>query len=94
MISEHLKIANIKCHGCANSIETALTDINGVSSVTVIPDNDEVDVSFRSPEIRNRIVKKLAAMGYPEATEENGLLMQLKSYASCMIGRVTKKVEV
>ena len=27
-------------------------------------------------------------LGYPEATEENGLLLQLKSFASCMTGRV------
>ncbi len=26
-------------------------------------------------------------MGYPEATAENGLLMQAKSYANCMVGK-------
>lgn len=93
MIKEHLKIANLKCDGCANSIETALTKIDGVASVKVDEDDDAVDVSFSSPNIRERIVKKLAFMGYPEATEENGLLMQLKSYASCMVGRVLPKVE-
>jgi len=28
-------------------------------------------------------------LGYPEATEENGLLLQIKSYASCMVGRIS-----
>ncbi|HCD66894.1 MAG TPA: heavy metal transporter, partial [Bacteroidetes bacterium] len=35
------------------------------------------------------IITKLSAMGYPEATAENGLLMKAKSYANCMIGKVS-----
>ena len=36
---------------------------------------------------RKKIISKLHDLGYPEATEENGLLLKLKSFASCMIGR-------
>jgi hypothetical protein len=38
--------------------------------------------------VQEKIIEKLHELGYPEATEENDLLLQLKSYASCMIGRV------
>jgi hypothetical protein len=37
---------------------------------------------------REKITNKLHSLGYPEATEENGLLLQIKSYASCMLGKL------
>ena len=37
---------------------------------------------------RQVIIDRLLQLGYPEATEKNGLLLQLKSYGSCMIGRI------
>jgi hypothetical protein len=38
--------------------------------------------------LRDMLTSRLYKLGYPEATEKNGLLLQLKSYASCMIGRL------
>lgn len=90
MISEEIKVANVKCSGCANSIQTKLMHIPGVSKVEVDIDNDTVNVEYSEDSIREELISKLHAMGYPEATEENGLLLQLKSYASCMIGRMNK----
>ena len=47
-----------------------------------------VSVNFSEPASKLEIVEKLKSLGYPEATEENGLLTQAKSYVSCMIGRM------
>lgn len=87
MITETLNIANIKCSGCAHSISTKLKEIEGLTDAAVHVDEGTVDVTFKTPEVRERIVKKLSSMGYPEATAENGLLMQAKSYANCMVGK-------
>lgn len=89
-MNERLFVANMKCSGCAHSIQTKLGEINGVDSVAVDLENDAIDVAFESNDTRKAIIDKLHDMGYPEATEENGLLLQLKSYANCMIGRITK----
>jgi hypothetical protein len=51
-------------------------------------DTDSVDVTYPESLERSEIIHKLHHLGYPEATEENGLLLQLKSYASCMLGRI------
>jgi hypothetical protein len=37
------------------------------------------------------ITAQLKGIGYIEATEENGLILQLKSYASCMIGKLSSE---
>jgi len=87
MTNERIFIANLKCSGCATTIKKEVEKIEGVKSVLVDKDNDALDVSYENVE-REIIIKKLHSLGYPEATEENGLLLQLKSYASCMIGRI------
>lgn len=90
MINEELKVANIKCSGCAHTIQTKLAEINGVADVFVDVENDAIKLNYDTNEVRSRVIEKLHTLGYPEATEENGLLMQLKSYASCMVGRLNK----
>ncbi len=87
MTNERIFIANLKCSGCATTIKKEVEKIEGVQNVLVDKDNDALDVSYENVE-REVIIKKLHSLGYPEATEENGLLLQLKSYASCMIGRI------
>jgi copper chaperone len=89
-MNERLFVANMKCSGCAHSIKTKLGEINGIDSVAVELENDAIDIGYDSLATRHTIIQKLHDMGYPEATEENGLLLQLKSYANCMVGRMTK----
>ncbi len=84
---EEIKIANLKCNGCATTIKKELLKVKGVNKVKVNIHNDSVTITFKE-EIRSTIVQRLYDLGYPEATEKNGLLLQLKSYSSCMIGKI------
>lgn len=81
-------IANLKCSGCSASITNALIKIKGVKSVNVILDADTVKLETDTQVSRNEVVQTLLKLGYPEATAENGLLLKLKSYTSCMIGKL------
>lgn len=90
MKTETILVANLKCSGCANTITQKVSAIAGVKKVVVDPEQDSVTVDYEDTTPRAEITKKLYDLGYPEATEENGLLLQLKSYASCMIGRINK----
>jgi copper chaperone len=65
-----------------------LLKIDGITSVKVDNENDTVTVTYEDNLEREKITNKLHAIGYPEATEENRLLLQLKSYASCMMGKI------
>jgi copper chaperone len=89
MNQEKIMVANLKCNGCATTIKKELLKIKGVTDVRVDLEDDVVEVSYSNSDVdRGAITKKLHFLGYPEATEKNGLLLQLKSYASCMVGRV------
>ena len=88
MKTETIFIANLKCGGCATTITKELNAIKGVSNVIVNNDTDSVEVTYEEKVDRKEITAKLHHLGYPEATEENGLLLKLKSYASCMVGRL------
>jgi copper chaperone len=87
MKTDQIMIANLKCHGCAATIIKELKQIDGVREVTVDIDSDTVAVGSDGVD-RKAIITKLYSLGYPEATEDNGLLLQLKSYKSCVIGRI------
>ena len=88
MKTEKIIIANLKCGGCATTIKNDLLKLNGVNEVSVDIENDAVNVNYNDDLDRNIIIDKLHSLGYPEATAENGLLLQIKSYASCMVGKI------
>ncbi len=88
MKQETILVANLKCHGCANTIRKNLSLLNGMKLVEVDHENGEVKIEYEDSLNRKTITDNLLKLGYPEATEENGLLTQLKSYASCVIGRI------
>lgn len=87
MTSEKIIIANLKCNGCATTIKNELMKVKGVVAVDVDIENDAVNVSYGKTQ-RQAIIDKLEDLGYPEATAKNGLLLQLKSYTSCMLGKI------
>ena len=88
MKTEEIIVANLKCNGCATTIKNELLKLNGISTVEVFNEKDMIKVSYDDNVERKVIIDKLHSLGYPEATEKNGLLLQLKSYTSCMIGKV------
>jgi copper chaperone CopZ len=90
MKTENILVANLKCSGCANTITNKVGELKGIHSVVVDPEKDMVTVNYEESLSRDIITAKLLSLGYPEATAENGLLTHLKSYASCMIGRMAK----
>ncbi len=89
MQKEVIKVANLKCSGCANTILQNLKEMEGIAEVRVQVEQDEVEVSYTETATDlQKIKSRLQSLGYPEATEANGLLTQLKSFKSCMLGRL------
>ena len=75
MISETLNIANIKCSGCAESIRSKISAIEGVIGIEVHEDESQIHLEYTAPAVREQVVNQLYKLGYPEATKENGLLL-------------------
>lgn len=89
-----IKIDNLKCGGCATSIEMGLLAINGILKAHVIKETDEVDVTYEDGTNPAIITDKLKQLGYPEAGTTEGfekLTTNVRSYVSCAIGKLNKK---
>ena len=86
MQTENITIANLSCGGCVNTITKKLTAITGVEKVEVDLETNNVTVNHNETVNRERLTQMLLSIGYPEATEKNGLLTQLKSVTSCLTG--------
>lgn len=85
-----LKIDNLKCGGCANSIKNNLLELEQVSKVKVDEENGVVEVSLTAPLDQEVLERRLSKLGYPPAGTSN-ILQKGKSYVSCAIGRVTSE---
>lgn len=90
MIATSIKIQNLKCHGCANTIITQLGKLDGVSLVTVSNETDEVHVEYASESVLSSVLKKLSDLGYPADGESNSIPKKAKSFVSCAVGRLSK----
>ena len=87
---ETIKVENLKCGGCAATIKKRLFEITGVKEVEVAPEKASVIVEYEKDGLRETILKVLAAIGYPEQGTGN-TLQKIKSYVSCMRGKMGEK---
>ncbi len=88
-----IKVENIKCGGCVNSIHKKLVGLDQVDDVSVDIENGLVTIESEenSENLRSNIVKTLAAMGYPEQGSVEGLSSvraKATSFVSCAIGKM------
>lgn len=86
-----LKIVNLKCGGCANSVKKGLLTIEGIDNIDVNLETGEVSFSAVSDDLVSIVKEKLANMGYPEAGDANTIIHKAKSFVSCATGRIGSK---
>lgn len=85
-----LEVVNIKCGGCANTIVSRLSELQGIDRVSVEVESGIVRVDGDQAS-RGQVTQELARLGYPEAGSVEGLeavKAKAKSFVSCTIGRV------
>ncbi|WP_299119165.1 heavy metal-associated domain-containing protein [uncultured Winogradskyella sp.] len=85
-----IQIQNLKCHGCANTIVTKLSKLNGISEVVVNNESDEVSFDYHTATQFELAKKKLSELGYPITDQVNSFSKKAKSFVSCAVGRITK----
>ncbi|HEY9017446.1 heavy metal-associated domain-containing protein [Thiomicrospira sp.] len=92
-MQHRLDVDNIKCGGCAHSIVSKLSGLDGVSDVAVDIEQGQVTFSSKN-ELIDQVKLQLKNMGYPETGSLEGLGAagaKAKSFVSCAIGKVTKE---
>jgi copper chaperone len=83
-----LEIQNLKCHGCANTIITKLSNLEGIKDVVVNNDTNTVTFYYENDMKLDEAKKLLYSLGYPIVGEKNALTTKAKSFVSCAIGRM------
>lgn len=91
-----LQVENIKCGGCTNTISKKLKEIEQVQDVMINVEKQQVVVTTlpgADEDIRAKLAKRLARLGYPEAgsIEANSMITKATSYVSCALGKVSGK---
>jgi copper chaperone len=89
-----IAIDDLKCGGCANTIEKGLLSVNGVTHVNVNVDESEVLIEHAGTVNLQDVKNKLKQMGYPESGTTDSfekLTRNVKSYISSAIGRLGPK---
>jgi len=89
-----VQVENIKCGGCANSIQKKLQQLTGVLAVEVHIEEGEVVLQCESEAALGAAKKALAQMGYPEVGTTEGLSAlgaKAKSFVSCATGKLSDK---
>ena len=85
-----IEVENIKCGGCARTINGKLTAIAGVAEVQIDIENGRI--ILQAPEdSRAELVETLLAAGYPEQGSLEGIQAakaKARSFVSCAIGRM------
>ena len=85
-----ITVENLKCNGCASTIQKGLLKLKEVENVEIDVETSTVEISYEGNQ--DSIIEyksKLAALGYPEAGSKNSTLSKAKSYVSCAIGKVS-----
>ena len=89
MKTEQIVIANLSCDGCVNTITKKLKAISGVETVEVDLNTNQVNIQHLKSVNRLQLTETLTSIGYPEATEKNGLLTKIRSLTSCLSGKIS-----
>ena len=88
---DKIKVQNLKCGGCETTVRIGLEKVDGVEEVVKIEaETGEIELRLSSDIDIVELKDKLNQMGYPMEDNENTLGMKIKSYASCMVGRISK----
>ncbi|BAP55858.1 heavy metal transport/detoxification protein [Thioploca ingrica] len=91
-MQEMIAVENIKCRGCAKTIESSLLKTPQVRTVSVDIEQGLVMIEGDNLQ-REQIAQTLLSLGYPEKGSVAGLKSlkaKGKSFVSCAIGRMDK----
>ncbi|HEY5899880.1 MAG TPA: heavy metal-associated domain-containing protein [Burkholderiales bacterium] len=86
-----LEVENVKCGGCARSIQKALLADARIERVCVDSETGVVVVESHA-DVRADVASALAKLGYPERGSVEGLkaaAAAAKSFVSCAVGRLS-----
>lgn len=90
-MSYEIAVENIKCSGCAHTINTQLEKMASINSCEVDVENGLVKIDGDDAN-RTEAATLLLKLGYPETGTAEGIkaaAAKAKSFVSCAVGKMT-----
>tara|TARA_R110002124_G_scaffold87407_1_gene224979 strand:- start:9925 stop:10203 length:279 start_codon:yes stop_codon:yes gene_type:complete len=87
-MEKKVKIQNLKCKGCENTVISNLLSINGVENLALNVVESTLTIEYNDEEVFEIVRNRLSKIGYPIAGDENTILKKATSYVSCAVGRL------
>ncbi len=90
-MSYEIAVENIKCGGCANTINTKLVQLDSVDSCDVDVENGVIKINGDASH-KEAAAQLLLKLGYPETGTTEGLKAakaKAKSFVSCAVGKMS-----
>ena len=88
MSVENIPAANLKKPDSETILRDSFRGVKGVQEICINHNVDIVTIHHTGESHRDDFTNKLLELGYPEATQENGLLHQFKTCRNCTDDRV------
>ena len=83
-------VQNLKCGGCANTINNKLSEIENISDIEVKVEESKVSFNYSKEADAFAVKDTLKALGYPSIDDDNNLVSKAKSFVSCATGKLSK----
>ncbi len=87
-MKQTIYIQNVKCSGCAHTIQSKLKSMEPVSNIEIEVETGKVTFECDATDTLLLVKKALSSIGYPEQSEENSFGSKAKSFVSCAIGKI------
>ncbi len=87
-----LYIDNIKCGGCASTIQRKLDSMDQISDASINIEEGKISFESLNENSKVEVLSALKKLGYPERGTGT-TLDNAKSYVSCMIGKIDNKLK-
>lgn len=84
-----IKVQNLKCGGCANTITNKLSSLPNITNVKVDVEESLVSFEYVDELTFESVIETLKINGYPQDGDENSFGTKAKSFVSCAIGRMS-----
>lgn len=82
-------VQNLKCGGCASTIENKLNNLFNIYNVEVDVEKSVVTFEYTDDLVLLGAKETLKILGYPEAGEANSFGTKAKSFVSCAMGKMS-----
>ena len=86
-----IEVENIRCGGCINTITKKVMAIEGVDTVDIHLEAQQVIIAVKEEQTKEVVIDVLAKLGYPEKGSVTGmeaLKGKAKSVVSCAVGKL------